>query len=192
MALAVYLNKSLFPVSVSTGDFSGKLPTLLSVKAGDSFVADTADPLVVAALAAGLITLVEADPGNYLTGIVPGTSDASALGSVLAKLSAMPTTLAVVSGDAQSGTAGDPLVAPFVVKVTDAKGNPVKGIPTLWAVTVGAGSLSAATATTNASGLASVTLTTDAAPGANSVTASAFGAAGALSASPVTFTATGT
>lgn len=192
MALAVYLNKSIFPVQVSTQDFSGRLPATLTVRAGDSFVGDVSDPLVISALAAGLVVLVEADPGNYLAGIVPGTSDAAALGTVLAKLSAGPTTLAAVSGTGQSGTAGSPLAAPFVVKVTDAKGNAVAGIPVLFAVTVGAGSLSVPSATTNASGLASVTLTLDATPGANSVTASAFGAAGALSGSPVTFTATGT
>lgn len=192
MALAVYLNKSIFPVSVNTGDFSGKLPTTLSVRAGDGFVGDTADPLVISALAASLIVLIASDPGNYLAGIVPGTSDAAALGPVLAKLTAGPTTITLVSGNGQSAVAGVALGAALVVKVTDSNGLPVAGIPVQWLVTAGGGSLLAASSLTNASGLAPGVLTTGGTPGTNTVKASAFGAAGALSGSPVTFTATGT
>ncbi len=98
------------------------------------------------------------------------------------------TTIAEVSGDGQSGAAGAVLAAPFVVRVTNAQGGGVSGVPVSWAITGGGGSLSAASTPTNSQGQASVSLTLGAAAGPNTATASATG----LSGSPVAFTATAT
>ena len=97
-----------------------------------------------------------------------------------------PTTLAALSGDAQRVAVRGMLVAPFVVKVTDASNRAVSGVTVNWTVTGGGGSLSAATSTTNSFGEASVTLTAGATAGANTVTAAVSG----LTGSPATFTAT--
>ena len=96
--------------------------------------------------------------------------------------------LVSVSGNNQTGSAGQPLANPFVVKVTDAKGNLVSGATVTFAVTAGGGVLSPAIATTNTQGLASTTLTLGSNAGVNTVSASS----GALTGSPLTFNATGT
>jgi len=65
--------------------------------------------------------------------------------------------LQLVSGDAQSDTAGATLTQPLVVRATDANGNGRGGVPIAWTVT--AGSVSADTVVTDAAGLAPVTWT---------------------------------
>ena len=202
MSLALYLNSSIFPVIVNREDISGKLPTTVSIDAGSAFVGDANDPLVVAALAAGRISLIAADPSNYMStqlGLVAGTVCEETVGPMfnllatsLTSLLAAPTSLALVSGNGQTATAGTALASPFVVVVKTASGAPVSGIVVAWAVTAGGGSLSATSTITNGSGQASVTLTLGAVAGSNTATAAASGAAGALTGSPVTFTATGT
>jgi adhesin/invasin len=97
------------------------------------------------------------------------------------------TQIALVSGNNQSATVGSTL-NPFVVAVKDANGNPVMGFSVTFTVTAGGGSVSAATAMTNAQGQAQSTLTLGGMAGANTVTANATG----LTGSPITFTATGT
>src|SRR5690348_9264650 len=119
MALAIYLNSSAYPVSVNTEDYSGGRPATLLIRSGDAFVGNTSDPLIVAALASGFIVLLQADPGNFLAGIQPGTSDAKALVTLLSALAGGAAVLAIASGSGQSGTAGAALASPFVVVVRD-------------------------------------------------------------------------
>ncbi|HUK76841.1 MAG TPA: invasin domain 3-containing protein [Thermoleophilia bacterium] len=98
------------------------------------------------------------------------------------------THIALNGGDAQTATTGTPVAVAPSVLVTDAWGHPVAGASVTFAVTAGGGSLTGATAVTNASGVATVggwTLGTKA--GANALTASAVG----LSGSPVAFNASG-
>lgn len=47
--------------------------------------------------------------------------------------------VAIVSGDGQEGKAGEPLPDPFVVRVTDARGDPVAGVAVTWRLASGAG-----------------------------------------------------
>lgn len=91
--------------------------------------------------------------------------------------------LALVSGDAQSVTAGT-VTAPLVVRAVDANGNPVSGVDVTWATT-GGGTLSATTTTTGDDGTTSVTLTTSATAGPYTVTATS-------GSSSVTFNGSGT
>ena len=98
------------------------------------------------------------------------------------------TTIAVVSGDDQTGQTGTTLAAPLVVRVTNDQGVGVSGVSVSWSVTAGGGSVSSSSTQTNSQGQASVTLTLGPAAGTNTVTASAAG----LSGSPVTFSATAT
>lgn len=51
------------------------------------------------------------------------------------------TALALVSGDHQEGKAGEPLPEPFVVRVTDARGDGVGDVEVTWRVASGAGGL---------------------------------------------------
>jgi len=66
-------------------------------------------------------------------------------------------TLALVSGDKQSGPVGVPLPAPFVVSVTNSA--PVEGATVTWAVSQGNGTLSSTQTNTDSKGQAQITLT---------------------------------
>ena len=92
-----------------------------------------------------------------------------------------------VSGNNQTGTAGQALADPLVVRVTR-DGSGLAGTSVSWTVTGGAGSASPATSVTDSNGQASTTWTLGPTDGANTLEASATGATG----SPVQFTATGT
>jgi plastocyanin len=95
--------------------------------------------------------------------------------------------LASPSGDGQTGTPGEPLGQPFRVIMANGSARPEAGRTVTWAVTSGGGSLSVATATTDANGIATTRLTLGPTTGLNRITASSPGANG----SPRTFTATG-
>ncbi len=97
------------------------------------------------------------------------------------------TTLALVSGDAQTGTAGAALTNPITVKVTDQDGDAMANVAVAFAATAGGGSVAAASVTTNAQGEAATTWTLGPMAGANSNTATA--SVTGLTGSPVTFTA---
>lgn len=85
------------------------------------------------------------------------------------------TAISVVSGDAQTVTAGA-TSAPLVIKATDQFGNRVPNATISWMVT-GGGSLSSPTSITDTNGQAQVTLTTDPTPATYAVTATAGGSA---------------
>jgi sugar lactone lactonase YvrE len=99
---------------------------------------------------------------------------------------ALPATLTIVSGNGQSGPAGMALSNLLAVKVTNSSGNPIAGVMVTFAVTVGGGTLSPASATSDVNGIAQAGWTLGSAPGANTATASVAGL------SSITFTATGT
>ena len=87
-----------------------------------------------------------------------------------------PATLAKVSGDNphQEGPMGTALANPFVVEVKDGATPPAlfEGVPVIFAVTTGSGSLNVTTATTDANGRAQTMLTLGPTAGINTVTAS--------------------
>jgi Domain of unknown function (DUF4082) len=68
-------------------------------------------------------------------------------------------TITKTSGDNQTGAAGATLSNPLVVQVKNSAGNPESGVTVNFAVTSGGGSVSSASAVTNASGQASTILT---------------------------------
>ena len=96
----------------------------------------------------------------------------------------MPHSLTKVCGDDQEGTAGAQLEQ-FVVLVSDEDGAAMAGVVVSFSVTAGGGTLSAATATTDATGRAATRLTLGSDPGTNTVSATVEGL------ESVTFTAIG-
>jgi Domain of unknown function (DUF4082)/Bacterial Ig-like domain (group 1) len=90
------------------------------------------------------------------------------------------TTLAKISGDGQTGSAGSPLSAPFTVAVVAADGTPVAGALVTFSVAAGGGTLSVTGAATDATGRASSLLTLGTAGGTNSVHVTATGIANAV------------
>lgn len=129
--------------------------------------------LITCSTAAAALTLAGCGGGETPTGNGNGVGSA--------------TSITLVSGDAQSGGRTTTLGSPLVVKVSDAQGDGVSGVTVNWEVTSGAGTLSAASTTTDAGGQASVAYDLGHLPGANTVIASSSG----LSGSPVTFAAAG-
>ena len=95
-----------------------------------------------------------------------------------------PQTLETSGGD-QQGPAGAALDEPFVVVVRDQNGDLLAGVQVAFTVTAGGGTLSSASATTDANGRAQTYLTLGSEPGTNTVEASVAGL------EPVTFTAVG-
>jgi galactose oxidase-like protein/Big-like domain-containing protein len=96
-----------------------------------------------------------------------------------------PTTIAMVGGSPQTGTAGQALPDPLVVLVTDKSGNAVPGVSVSWNAQ-GGGSVSKETVKTGSNGRASVQRTLGLTPGDQTTTAAVSG----LDGSPVTFVAT--
>src|SRR5579864_7494395 len=101
-----------------------------------------------------------------------------------------PSAITLVSGSNQSGTVGQPLAQPLVVKVTTANGAGAPGATVSLTAVAGSGSLSAASVRTDAKGQASVSWTIGPRAGTNVDTAMA--TASGLTGSPVTFVASGT
>jgi hypothetical protein len=98
-------------------------------------------------------------------------------------------TIALESGDAQSGQIGVALADSLVVRVVDQFGNPVAGHMVTFAVTSGGGSVSPTMVATGADGLAATEWTLGGTVGTQNAEAQA---ATALTGSPVAFTATAT
>ncbi|HEY2164653.1 MAG TPA: Ig-like domain-containing protein [Gemmatimonadaceae bacterium] len=103
------------------------------------------------------------------------TATATAVGSTIAK----------ISGDNQSVTAGTNS-APLLVQITNANGTGIAGATVTWAISSGGGALSAASTMTDANGNASVVLATNPAPGTATVVAT--GPSGATQSFAVTGT----
>ncbi len=133
--------------------------------------------------AATRLTLGAAPAANTVTATVTGLTPVTFTATGTA---ATPGSLAIVSGNNQTGLVGANLAAPFVVAVKDATGAPLAGVTVAFAVGSGGGTLSATSVATNAQGQASSTLKLGPAPATNTVTATVTGL------TPVTFTATGT
>ena len=83
-----------------------------------------------------------------------------------------PTTPRIISGDDQNGTVGVALVLPFVVEVRDENSAVFEGVPVVFTVTAGGGTVQPEIAMTDADGLAQSTLTLGSDPGTNTVTVS--------------------
>jgi adhesin/invasin len=141
------------PVEVQATDRFGNATTNVSItysaSTGGSF-----SPAGAATDAAGRAS------SRWTLGGIAGTQTATmSSGGVSATATASAITgtatlLAIVSGNAQSGIAGDPLENPLVVRVTDANSNPVAGVAVSWNVGSSCGSVSSPSSTTDAAGIA--------------------------------------
>ena len=98
----------------------------------------------------------------------------------------VPAAIALISGDTQTGTAGQALGVPLVVNVTTDAGRGIRGVTISWSATQG-GTVSAVSATTNNAGSATATWTLGNTAGENTATASVSGVSGLAA----TFHATG-
>jgi adhesin/invasin len=142
----------------------------------------------------GLVTFtdlsIRGSPG-IRTLLFAADAFASAASAPIALGVGAPASIAATAGEGQSATVNTAVATPPAVVIRDGDGNPVSGIPVVFAVASGGGSVSGATVTTGPEGVAQVggwTLGTQAGP--NTLRAEVEGLE--LQGSPVTFTATGT
>jgi uncharacterized protein YjdB len=138
------------------------------------------------ATVAGNGTVTGVAAGSATITATSGSASGTATVTVQAVVQAQPSSLVILSGNNQSGTAGSTLSNPLTVRVRDQSGNNLPGVTVTWSVTSGGGSLSQTTSTTDNLGRAQVGYTLGTTAGSNGVRASV----GSLS--PVDFTATGT
>ena len=143
---------------------------------------NTSDAAVATVTSEGVVTA----RGTGSTEITATAGSATAV--VQVEVVQAPTQLQKLSGDGQTGVAGQQLPAPLVVEVDDAAGNPVSGASVSFIVTQGGGSISSPTATTGADGRASTTFTTGSVAGAPQLVAASVASASIT----VVFTATAT
>ncbi len=162
--------------------------------AGNLYICDTGNAAVRKVTPSGIITTI-AGNGNYQfdkdsgaalsVALVPVDAWVTANGQIyladiinnrVRKLTPQTAAAMVITaGNNQKGNPGAQIA--LTVKVADSAAVAVAGIPVTFAVTTGAATLSASTATTAADGTASVTTTLGATAGPVTVTASASGVA---------------
>ena len=130
-------------------------------------------------------------PGaNSLTAMASGASGSPLTFSATATVGP-PATISKQGGDAQSAVVGTPVATHPSVKVVDRFGNVVAGVPVVFAVSAGGGSVSGASQTTASDGTASIGgWTLGQLVGADALTATATGSG--IAGNPVTFSATAT
>ncbi len=147
--------------------------------------ADPARATLTSASAGSGVALNQRGPARIIASLITGKSD-----TAIVDVSLPPSAIAAVSGSGQVGVIGKPNPRPFgqplVVKVSASDGVGAAGITVNFAALTGGGSVSPASAVTDASGNAQTTWTPGNIVGAQTATATAAG----LSGSPVTFTAT--
>ena len=169
-----------FAVSAGGGLLSSTNADPCTVESSKSSVPATTDANGRAAIR---LTLGSDAGTNTVTATVAGLEPATFTATATEQASLHR--LTKVCGDSQEGTVSEPLAKPLVVLVTAENGSAIAGVVVSFAVTGGGGTLSAATAITDANGRAATRLTLGSDAGSNTVAATVEGLASA------TFTATG-
>jgi hypothetical protein len=126
-------------------------------------------------------------PGSGYRLAAAAANVTSATSPTLAATSPSAASIALVSGNEQTDTAGATLGNPYVLRITDSTGAGLAGVTVVWTVTGGGGSITP-TATSDGSGYARATRVLGTTAGLQTTAGTVDGLAG----SPVTFTATAT
>ncbi len=146
---------------------------------------DAARASIISPAAGSGVALNQRGAARIVATLITSQADTATVNVILP-----PTAIAAVSGSGQVGVIGKttarPFAQPLVVKVSAADGVGVSGVAVNFAAATGGGSVSPASAVTDANGLGQTTWTPGNTVGAQTATAAAAG----LTGSPVTFTAT--
>ena len=162
-------------VNDQNGDaFSGAVVTFAATGGGGT-LSDTSVTTGADGRAEATLTLGSAVGTNTVTATASGITGSITFTATATAEALVATTLVRLSGNAQTGTVGKELDDPFVAEVQDQNGDALAGITVTFAVTIGGGSISASSVTTNASGQAETTLTLGSTAGSNRVTANVSG-----------------
>ena len=162
-------------VNDQNGDaFSGAVVTF-AVASGGGSLSDTSVTTGADGRAEATLTLGSAVGTNTVTATASGITGSITFTATATAEALVATTLVRLSGNAQTGTVGKELDNPFVAEVQDQNGDSLSGVTVTFAVTIGGGSISASSVTTDASGQAETTLTLGSTAGSNRVTANVSG-----------------
>lgn len=176
------------PLSVVVKDANGaalvNIPVRWSVTSGGGSVTPTTSFTDASGVAATAYQAGGSAGPKVIAAIVSGAVG-SPLSFSLVAAPAAARRLVKTSGDVQTSSTGSAFPSPLVVTAVDSFGNGVSGVPVLFAVTTGGGTISPSTVPTDAQGKASA-LYSAAAIGTGTVTATAAGLVG----SPVIFSET--
>lgn len=182
VAIAPSVRVSALDVDGNTATgYTGNVTLALGSNPGAGTLGGTLTVAAVAGVATFATPFLDKAAAGY-TLAASASGLAGATSSAFTVTAGAATTLALLSGGAQSGAPGAQLALPVAVKVTDAYGNGVSGRAVTFAVATGGGSVGTPSTSTDASGTANTTWTLGAVGGAQSITATATGLAG----SPVT------
>ncbi len=128
---------------------------------------------------------------GVVTAQAPGTtqliaSAGSATATAQVEVVQTPSQMRKIAGDGQIGTPGQAVPTAPALVVEDANGNPVSGVPVLFEIVSGGGSVTGGSVTTDGSGIARVGSWTLGSTGPNVLRATATGTG--ISGNPATFT----
>jgi protocatechuate 3,4-dioxygenase beta subunit len=157
-------------ISDSFGNPVAGMPVTWNVVQGGGILLATSATSDSSGRASGVWTLGSVTGAQLVTLTIPG------LPLVVFSATATPgaaDTLAIVTGNNQSGTVSTTLGSPLVVRAVDANGNPETGLTVIFAIASGGGVVNPTIATTDVNGRATANWTLGAAPGAQTVTATA-------------------
>ena len=158
-------NPSVVEVRDENGNPLEGVTVTFAVSAGGGSLSDTSVETDANGLAQSILTL-GGDPGtNTVEVTVEGIVKAEIFNAEAALPPPVPTALAIILGDNQTGLTGEPLTNPFVVEVRDQYGDLMAGVTVTFAVSESDGALSVGAAMTDANGRAESTLTLGVDPG---------------------------
>ena len=123
-------------------------------------------PAVLGVNSSGVVTAL-ANGAGTVRAVFEGVS-----GTAVVTVNQTPSLLERFGGDAQTGSPGAPLVEPLIGRLLDAGGSPVAGMAVSFSPSEGSGSVTPASATTDAAGEARTSWTLGDAAGVQSVVAS--------------------
>ena len=156
------------------------VPTAPAVRVADANGNPVPDVVVAFAVTVGNGTVMGSPATTNASGIAsltswtlgtPGTNAVSATVSGLAPVVftatsvAVPSSFTIVAGNNQVAAAGSRLPVDPALEVRDGNGDPIPGLPIVFRVSAGEGSLTADTVLTDAAGIAAVGWTLDTLPG---------------------------
>ena len=151
------------------------ISVIFTVSAGGGSLSSEMELTDANGRAESTLTLGSSAGANSVDVRVEGISRTEVFSAEASLPPSVATALSIVSGDKQSGLVGETLANPLVVEVRDQYDAPMVGVTVTFAVSTGGGSLSAATAVTDANGRAEINLTLGPEPGTNTVQASVEG-----------------
>ena len=169
---AILANPFVIEVRDAGGSALKGVRVTFTVTAGGGTLSVTSTKTDTNGRAESTLTLGPAPGTNIITVSVTGIQEAQTFNAEGTRVSK---TLEIISGDEQEGLPGAALEKPFVVEVRDQTGEPLPDVQVTFSVSIGGGTLSVTSATTDGKGRAESILTLGPNPGTNTVTVSVAG-----------------